>query len=59
MTKRKRTKGQTTLYNITHKSKDRVTRISLNTGGGLGCSGRRDGLFSIGFIYLLIQCLVL
>jgi len=27
------------LQNITHKTKDRVTRTSLKTGGELGCSG--------------------
>jgi len=38
MTKRKRTKGHATIY--THKTKDRVTRTSLKTGGELRCSGR-------------------
>ena len=33
MVKRKRTKGQTTIYK-TYKTKDRVTRTPLNTGGG-------------------------
>ena len=34
MEKRKNTKGQTTIYKTyTHKTKDRVTRTSLNTGG--------------------------
>jgi len=36
MAKRKSTKGQTTI----NKSKDRVTRTPLTTGGGLRCSGR-------------------
>ena len=39
MVKRKRTKGQTTIYK-TYKTKDRVTRTPLNTGGELRCSGR-------------------
>ena len=34
--KRKSTKGQTTIY----KTKDRVTRTPLKTGGELRCSGR-------------------
>jgi hypothetical protein len=38
MAKGKRTTGQTTIYN-THKTKDRVTRTPLNTGGELRCSG--------------------
>jgi hypothetical protein len=37
MTERKSTKGQTT---STHKTKDRVARTKLKTGGELGCSGR-------------------
>ena len=36
MAKRKSTKGQTTIY----KTKDRVTRTPLKTGGELRCSGR-------------------
>jgi len=38
MAKRKRTKGQTTIYKTkrTHKTKDRVTRIPLKTGVNLG-----------------------
>jgi hypothetical protein len=41
MAKRKSTKGQTTIYtNHTHKTKDRVTRTPLKTGGELRCSGR-------------------
>jgi len=28
------------LQNITHKTKDRVTRTPLKTGGELRCSGR-------------------
>ena len=36
MTKRKSTKGQTTI----NKTKDRVTRTPLKTGGELRCSGR-------------------
>ena len=39
MTKRKSTKGQTTI-NKTYKTKDRVTRTPLKTGGELRCSGR-------------------
>ena len=39
--KRKRTKGQNNnLQKITHKTKDRVTRIPLKIGGELGCYGR-------------------
>jgi hypothetical protein len=34
------TKGQTTIYNHTHKTKDRVTRTQLKTGDELRCSGR-------------------
>jgi hypothetical protein len=30
--KRKRRKGQTTIHKLTHKTKDRVTRIPLKTG---------------------------
>jgi len=41
MVKRKRTKGQTTIYkNITNKTKDRVTRTQLKTWGECRCSGR-------------------
>jgi hypothetical protein len=36
MAKRKSTKGQTTI----NKTKDRVTRTPLKTGGELMCSGR-------------------
>jgi hypothetical protein len=37
MTKRKRTKGQTTIYKKnTHKSKDRVTRTPLKQGVNWG-----------------------
>jgi hypothetical protein len=37
MAKRKSTKGQTTIYiNITHKTKDRVTRAPLKTGVNSG-----------------------
>jgi len=32
MAKRKRTKGQTTIYKDTHKTKDRVTRTPLKPG---------------------------
>jgi hypothetical protein len=40
MEKRKRTKGQTTIYKTPHrKQKDLETRTSLKTGGGLRCSG--------------------
>jgi hypothetical protein len=34
------TKGQTTIYNHTHKTKDRVTRTQLKTRDELRCSGR-------------------
>jgi hypothetical protein len=43
MAKRKRTKGQKTIYKTyfcIYKTKDRVTRTSLITGGELRCSGR-------------------
>jgi hypothetical protein len=40
MAKRKMTKGQTTSTKHTHKTKDRVARTPLKTGGELGCSGR-------------------
>jgi hypothetical protein len=40
MAKRKRTKGQTTIYNHAYKTKDRVTRTPLKTWGELRCSGR-------------------
>jgi predicted choloylglycine hydrolase len=40
MAKRKRTKGQTTIYKNTYKPKDRVTLTPLKTGGELMCSGR-------------------
>jgi len=33
MAKRKSTKGQTTIYKLTYKTKDRVTRTPLKTGG--------------------------
>jgi hypothetical protein len=33
-------KGQTTIYKHTHKTKDRVTRTPLKSGGELRCSGR-------------------
>jgi len=36
MTKRKRTKGQTTSTKHTHQTKDRVTRTSLKTGVNSG-----------------------
>jgi hypothetical protein len=39
MAKGKSTKGQTTINKI-YKTKDRVTRTPLKTGGELGCSGR-------------------
>jgi len=38
MAKRKSTNND--LQNITHKTKDRVTRTPLNTRGELRCSGR-------------------
>ena len=40
MAKRKSTKGQTRSTKHTYKSKDRVTRAPLKTGGELRCSGR-------------------
>jgi hypothetical protein len=40
MVKRKSPKGQTLSTKHTHKTKDRVTRTLLNTGGELRCSGR-------------------
>ena len=40
MAKRKSTKGQTTIQNTYTKTKDRVTRTPLKTGGELRCSGR-------------------
>ena len=40
MAKRKSTKGQTTIYKHTYKTKDRVTRTTLKTGGELRCSER-------------------
>jgi len=48
MVKRKRTKGQNNvLQNITHKTKDRVTRAWRKTGGELRCSGRVSSSCSI------------
>jgi hypothetical protein len=40
MDKRKSAKGQTTSTKHIYKTKDRVTRTPLKTGGELGCSGR-------------------
>ena len=41
MAKRKRIKGQTTIFKILHiKTKDRATRTPLKTGGEIMCSGR-------------------
>jgi len=41
MAKRKRTKGQTTIYKTLHrKTKYRPTRTPRKTGGELMCSGR-------------------
>jgi hypothetical protein len=40
MAKRKSTKGQTTSTKHTHKTKDRVTRTPLKTGGDRRCCGR-------------------
>jgi hypothetical protein len=40
MAKRKSTKGKTRSTKHTYKTKDRVTRTPLKTGGGLRCSGR-------------------
>ena len=41
MAKRKRIKGQTTIYKTyIKKTKDRVTRTPLKTGGELRCFGR-------------------
>ena len=39
-------KGQTTIYKHTHKTKDRVTRTPLKSGGELRCSGRLRSSFS-------------
>jgi hypothetical protein len=46
MAKRKSTKGQTTIYKHTYKTKDRVTRTPLKTGGELRCSGRASSACS-------------
>jgi len=40
MAKRKSTKEQTRSTKHIYKTKDRVTRTPLNTGGELRCSGR-------------------
>jgi len=40
MAKRKSTKGQTMIYK-TYKTKDRVTRTPLKTGGELRCKTSR------------------
>ena len=40
MAKRKSTKGQQRSTKHTYKTKDRVTRTPLKTGGELRCSGR-------------------
>ena len=40
MAKRKGTKGHTTIYKHTYKTKDRVTRTPVKTGGELRCSRR-------------------
>jgi len=40
MAKRKRQRTNNDLQNITHKTKDRVTRTPLKTGGELMWSGR-------------------
>ena len=40
MTKRISTKGQTTIYKHTYKTKDRITRTPLKTGSELRCSER-------------------
>ena len=40
MAKRKSTKGRTRSTKHTYKTKDRVTRTPLRTGGELRCSGR-------------------
>ena len=40
MAKRKRTKGQTMIAQHTYKTKDRVTRTPLKSGGERRCSGR-------------------
>ena len=39
MAKRKSTNGQTTISKHIYKTKDRVTRTPLKTGGELRCSG--------------------
>ena len=41
MTKRKSTNNDP--QNVTHKTKDRVTRTPLKTGGELNCSGMASG----------------
>ena len=48
MAKRKSTKGQATIYKTlcTQKTKDRVTRTPLKSGGEFGCSGRVGSSFS-------------
>ena len=38
--KKKEKKTNNDLQNITHKTKDRVTRTPLKTGGELRCSGK-------------------
>ena len=37
MARRKSTKGQTTIYKNTHKTKDWVTRTPLKSGGNSKC----------------------
>ena len=46
MTKRKNTKGQTTIHKTSHKTKDRVTRTPLKIGDELGCSGSVKSSYS-------------
>jgi hypothetical protein len=48
MAKRQRTKRTNNdLQNITHKTKDRVTRTPLKTGNGLKCTERTCSSWSI------------
>jgi hypothetical protein len=46
MAKGKCTKGQTTIYKNTRKTKDRVTRTPLKIRGELRCSGRVNSSYS-------------
>ena len=46
MTKRKGKKNEQRSTKHTHKTKDRVTRTPLKTGGELVCSGRVSSSYS-------------